>query len=135
MRENKMRSSGQMSSELHRIFQNSPACLPCKCHMLFIHSDINQSSCSNPAQEIIYFITLSSGQITQQRLPMADYIHLFSIHAWDRGVTKLCVGNAAFVLHKLLYLYLPHCWLHFWSTGSQGSHFQEDKFHIGPVGS
>lgn len=23
----------------------------------------------------------------------------------------------------------------FWSTGSQGSHFQEDKFHIGPVGS
>lgn len=25
---------------------------------------------------------------------MADCIHLFSIHSWDRGIIKLCVGNA-----------------------------------------
>lgn len=47
----------------------------------------------------------------------------------------MCVGNAAFVLHKLLYLYLPYCWLHFFSLLAAKGHISmKINFIVDPVG-
>lgn len=66
---------------------------------------------------------------------MADCIHLFPIHSWDKGIIKLYVGNAAFVLHKLLYLYLPHCLLYFFSLLAAKGHIaMKINFILDPLG-
>lgn len=66
---------------------------------------------------------------------MPDRIHLSSIHSWDRGIIKLYVGNAAFVLHKLLYLYLPRRWLYFWVSWQPRITFaMKINFILDPLG-
>lgn len=85
--------------------------------------------------KIIYFITMSSEHLTQENFPMANGIHLFSIHSWDRRIRWLCVGNAVFVLPRLLYLYLPYCWLQFYNLLAAKGHISmKTNFILDPLG-
>lgn len=108
---------------------------PCTYNMSFIHGNINYSSCSNLCVKIIYFIIMNSAQLAQESFPMANCIHLFSIHSWDRRIRCLHVGNAVFVLPRLLYLYLPYYWLQFYNLLTAKGHISmKINFILDPLG-
>lgn len=65
---------------------------------------------------------------------MAGCIHLFSTHSWDRGIIKLCVGNAAFILHTSLSLFALLLATFFSLLAAKGHISMKINFILDPLG-
>ena len=65
---------------------------------------------------------------------MADYIHLFSVHSWDRGVIKLCRKCSICPAQTSLSLFAPLLATFFSLLAAKGHIFKKINFILDPLG-